>query len=58
MFARAAAAAGVLLLLQLGAAAAAADDVTPMMSDERVVFQTDHGDIVFGFYPEASWFNC
>jgi hypothetical protein len=24
------------------------------MSDERVVFQTKHGDIEFGFYPDVS----
>jgi hypothetical protein len=26
----------------------------PKMSDERVVFQTKHGDIEFGFYPDVS----
>lgn len=30
---------------------AAAQDAEPPLSDERVVFQTSHGDIEFGFYP-------
>ena len=39
---------------QAGVIAAAAGD--PAMSDERVVFQTKHGDIEFGFWPEVGLF--
>ncbi|GIL80517.1 hypothetical protein Vretimale_16050 [Volvox reticuliferus] len=30
------------------------DEFTPVMSDERVVFQTEYGDITFGFWPEVA----
>ena len=29
-------------------------EAQPVMSDERVVFQTDYGDITFGFWPEVN----
>jgi hypothetical protein len=35
------------------AAASAAAQSEPKLSDERVVFQTDFGDIEFGFYAEV-----
>jgi hypothetical protein len=41
-----------LLLQQCSAAAAGATDVT--LSDERVVFQTNWGDIEFAFLPHVS----
>ena len=41
--------AAVLLLFVSGCLAQA----EPKMSDERVVFQTEYGDIEFGFYPEV-----
>ncbi|KAG2443125.1 hypothetical protein HYH02_009537 [Chlamydomonas schloesseri] len=46
----------VFALLFLGAAlgSAWAEEVIPVMSDERVVFQTDYGDITFGFWPEVA----
>lgn len=42
----------VLLVQQCSAAAAGATDVT--LSDERVVFQTNWGDIEFAFLPHVS----
>ncbi|KAG2500753.1 hypothetical protein HYH03_001515 [Edaphochlamys debaryana] len=30
------------------------EEVTPVMSNERVVFQTEYGDIHFGFWPEVA----
>jgi hypothetical protein len=45
-------AACVALLVQQCAAAAGATDVT--LSDERVVFQTNWGDIEFAFLPHVS----
>jgi hypothetical protein len=39
-------------------AASAAAQAEPKMSDERVVFQTDFGDIEFGFYPEVGAQAC
>ena len=30
-----------------------AEAAEPVMSDERVVFQTAHGDIEFGFFPQV-----
>eukprot|EP00882_Tetradesmus_deserticola_P021897 GHRQ01023734.1.p1 GENE.GHRQ01023734.1~~GHRQ01023734.1.p1 ORF type:complete len:183 (-),score=25.29 GHRQ01023734.1:230-778(-) len=47
----AAAALAAALLCSWQASAVAAE---PMMSDERAVFQTQWGDIHFGFYPEVS----
>ncbi|PNW82750.1 hypothetical protein CHLRE_06g292500v5 [Chlamydomonas reinhardtii] len=46
-----------LLLLGL-ALAAQAEEITPVMSDERVVFQTEYGDITFGFWPEVAPVTC
>lgn len=43
----------VLAVLALALACANAEDVTPKLSDERVVFQTKHGDFEFAFYPEV-----
>jgi hypothetical protein len=40
-----------LVLCSLQAVAAAAE---PALSDERAVFQTQWGDIHFGFYPDVS----
>ena len=40
---------------EAGSIAAAGD---PVMSDERVVFQTAHGDIEFGFWPEVGVVVC
>ncbi|EFJ45128.1 hypothetical protein VOLCADRAFT_64009 [Volvox carteri f. nagariensis] len=45
-------------LLAIAGRVAANDEITPVMSDERVVFQTEYGDITFGFWPEVAPVTC
>ncbi|GFR49928.1 hypothetical protein Agub_g12032 [Astrephomene gubernaculifera] len=45
-------------ILALAPFVARASEVTPVISDERVVFQTEYGDITFGFWPEVAPVTC
>ncbi|GIL60336.1 hypothetical protein Vafri_14960 [Volvox africanus] len=44
----------ILSLLAIIGTVAGDDEFTPAMADERVVFQTEYGDITFGFWPEVA----